>query len=245
MQKAITFASLIIINSVLCFSDFVTPIIITEDWAPYNYIEKDKITGLSTQIVLEILNSIDERIDIELLPSIRAKNILDNSQHIIFYSIFKTKERESQYKWVGPIADGSIYFYKNKTDKRNITTIDELKNLERICCRHAGLIPSLLSNMGFKNLDMTASDSNQIYTKLALRRCDAAISDTDLGVRHYLRTTNLDQDTFEKIPIVIFQSSLYIAFTKDFSDEYIGVWQEALDKMKRDGTYNKILRQYQ
>ena len=244
MRKAIIFSLLITTNALLSFSDFVTPIIITENWAPYNYLENDRIIGLSTQIVLEILSRIEERIDIELLPSITAKNILDNHAQTIFFSMFRTKERENQYKWVGPIADGSIYFYKNKSDKRRITTIDDLKKLERIACRHAGLIPSLLLDLGFTNLDMTASDSDQIYTKLALKRCDAAISDTDLGVKHYLRTMNLDQETFERIPIAIFQSSLYIVFTRDFTDEYIGVWQSTLDKMKEDGTYSRILKQY-
>lgn len=42
----------------------------------------------------------------------------------------------------------------------------------------------------------------------------------------------------------IMESQLYIAFHKETSEEVIQRWQKALDEIKKDGTYQKILQKY-
>jgi polar amino acid transport system substrate-binding protein len=152
---------------------------------------------------------------------LEQKTILDNHPQTIFFSCLGPRKEKISISGLGQLLMDQYTSIRIKSDERNITTIDDLKKLERIACRHAGLIPSLLLDLGFKNLDMTASDSSQIYTKLVLKRCDAAISDTDLGVKHYLRTMNLDQETFSKYRLHYTKHSYIIAFTRDFTDEYI------------------------
>lgn len=218
--------------------------IVTEEWPPFNYSENGTLTGFSTEIVQNILEIIDKDYSIEILPSMRATYVLNTRPHTVMFSLFRTPERESEYEWVGPLCDGSIYFYKRRDNKLKVECLEDLRKVELISCRHDGLIPRLLKKKGFENLDMTATSSLQVYKKLLRGRCDLAISDTDLGMRYYLKVLQADPTVFEKIPVKIFESQLYIAFSKDISGEEIQNWQSALEKLETNGCYEKIFQKY-
>lgn len=220
-------------------------LIVTENWPPVNYLEEEKLTRFSTEIVEKILEIIDKDYEIRLYPSMRSSHLLNNRPKTIMFSLFRTPEREPLYKWIGPLIDASIYFYKRKGDRREITSLDDIKKVDTIACRHAGLIPSLLLRKGFTNLDMTATTSLPIYRKLLIGRCDIAVSDIDLGVRYHLKSLNLKlDDVFEKLPIPIFEAGLYIACSKDISDSETEQWQLALETLKNSGIYDQILQKY-
>ena len=88
--------------------------VITEDWAPYNYEENGVITGFSVEIVQAIMGELGETHSIAIYPGARGQSMLDNLPNILSFSLFRTPERESLYKWIGPISKEAIYFYKKK-----------------------------------------------------------------------------------------------------------------------------------
>lgn len=218
--------------------------IVTEEWPPFNYLEDGELTGFSLEIVQSILKTIKADSQIEMLPSLRSTFTLNTEPHTAMFSLFRTPEREDHYKWVGPLCDGSIYFYKRSDNRIKLESLEDIKKVERIACRQKGLIPDLLKEQGFKNLDMTATGSLQIYKKLIAGRCALAISDSDLGMRYYLKQLKQDPDLLEKIPVTFFESELFIAFSKDTPDEEIQKWQSALDELIANGTYGKIFDKY-
>lgn len=89
-------------------------IVLTEEWAPYNYMEDGQLTGFSVEIVEHLIRDLGANATLELYPSMRASYMLNHEPRRLFISMFKTKEREDQYQWVGPLVDSSIYFYKKK-----------------------------------------------------------------------------------------------------------------------------------
>ncbi len=220
-------------------------VIVTEEWPPYNYLKNGEVTGFSAEVVKSILEIMNEDYEIKLLPSMRTTHILNTGKRTMMFSLFRTPKRESSYKWIGPLGDASIFFYKRKNDSIKTDSLEDLKNVKRIACRHGGLIPNLLKEKGFKNLDMSAASSLPIYKKLLAGRSDLAISDADLGVRYHLRSLNIKlDDVFEKVPIPIFKAELYIVGTKDIPDEEIQKWQSALETIKTNGVYERILQKY-
>ena len=220
-------------------------LIVTEEWAPYNYSVDGKVTGFSTEIVQNILKVLKKNYEIQIMPSMRTTRTLKNRPRTMMISMFRTPERESKYKWIGPLVDASIYFYKRRDNPLKIENLNDLKNVKSICSRHAGLIPKLLTEKGFKNVDKGGTRGIQIYQRLLLGRCDLAISDADLGVRYNLKQLNIKDNMLEKIPISIFDAKLYIVASNDISDEEIQQWQTALDTLKANGIYEKIYQAYQ
>lgn len=219
--------------------------IVTEEWAPYNYDDGGRISGLSTDVVNAIMDLTRERYKITLLPSMRTTSVLNREPRTILYSLFRTKDREAKYKWVGPILVESIFPYRLKSSLPVWKTWDELRALPQVTTRYAGLIPSLLQAQGFNNLDTSAKESEQLYKLLFSRRAEVIIGDTDLGVRYYLRKLGFDYGALEKLPVEIFRSELYIVFSLDSDDAVVDAWRTALETLKANGTLKKIIAKYE
>ncbi|VXC57276.1 Peptide ABC transporter ATP-binding protein [Pseudomonas sp. 8Z] len=219
--------------------------VVTEEWAPYNYQVNGQLTGMATDIVRAIMALTGDAFEIALVPSMRASYAVQNHSRTIMYSMFRTPERESLYKWVGPIAQESIHPYQLAAVARPITSLEQLLHAPRITTRHAGLVPSMLESLGFNNLDKSAGESHQLYRMLLAGRTEVIIGDTDAGVAYYSRLLNIAPGTLRQVPIELYRSSLYIAFSQDSDDAVVAAWADALDQLQRSGELARIQQRYE
>lgn len=90
-----------------------------------------------------------------------------------------------------------------------------------VTTRHAGLVPDTLQALNFTNLDKTATQSPQLYRMLLAGRTDIIVGDTDAGVAYYTRQLKIPPGTLRRIPVEVYRSSLYIAFSLDCDDEVV------------------------
>ena len=218
--------------------------VVTEEWAPYNYSEDGEPKGFSVEIVRAIAQRVNADIDIQLLPTMRAKASLESNKRTMLITMLRTPERESRYKWIGPLGDSSIYFYKRKDNPLEVSTLEDARKVRSICSRHGTLMTSRLLAAGFTNVETGASDGTALYRMLIFGRCDLAISDSPLGVIHLLKQMNYPPDAVVQTPVKLITSPLYIACSKDISDAEIARWQAALDQLKSSGVYQVILKKY-
>jgi polar amino acid transport system substrate-binding protein len=218
--------------------------IVTEEWAPYNYSEDGAIKGFSVEIVRAMAQALNADIDIRMLPTMRAKASLEGNKRTMLITMLRTPERETKYKWIGPLGDSSIYFYKRKGDPLAVATLEDTKNVRAICTRQGAFTTSRLQAAGFTNLETGASDGNAVYKMLIFGRCDLAVSDSPLGVVHLLKQMNYPLDAVVQTPVKLIASPIYIACSKDISDTEIARWQAALDKLKSSGVFQAIQKKY-
>ncbi|WP_339530364.1 ABC transporter substrate-binding protein [Pseudomonas mucidolens] len=218
--------------------------VVTEEWAPYNYRDGNQLTGMSTEIVRRIMALTGDDFDVVLRPSMRSSRVLKTRPKTIMYSLFRTAEREPLYKWVGPIVEESIYPYQLASAPQPVNSLEQLMHAPRITTRHAGLIPETLQALGFNNLEKSATESLQLYRMLLAGRTDIIIGDTAAGVTYYSRQLDIDPGTLRQIPIELYRSSLYIAFSLDSDDEVVARWARALEQMRRSGELKRIRDRY-
>lgn len=219
--------------------------VVTEEWAPYNYKENNQLTGMTTEIVRAIMALTGDDFEIVQLPSMRASHVLQTRPKTILYSMFRTAERESLYKWVGPIVEESIHPYQLASALQPVSSLEQLLHAPRITTRHAGLVPDMLQSLGFKNLDRSATANLQLYRMLLAGRTDIIVGDTDAGVAHYSRQLNIAPGTLRQIPIEIYRASLYIAFSQDCDDELVAAWASALEQLRHSGELERIQHRYE
>ncbi|WP_187808526.1 ABC transporter substrate-binding protein [Aquipseudomonas alcaligenes] len=219
--------------------------IVTEEWAPYNYNEQGKIRGMATDIVRAVMHLAGDDFEIIMLPSMRTVHVLQTRPKTIMYSLFRTPEREALYKWVGPIVEESIHPYQLRSAPQRVTTLAELRQARRITTRIAGLVPNVLQTAGFQNLDRSANSSEQLYRMLLAGRTEIIVGDTDAGVRYYSQQLGISAATLQKIPVEIYKSSLYIAFSRDCDDALIARWADALAQLRRTGIMQIIQQRYE
>ncbi len=218
--------------------------VVTEEWAPYNYSENGQLTGMTTEIVRAIMKVTGHEFTIVLAPSMRASHILKMRPRTIMYSMFRTPEREHLYKWVGPILEESIHPYQLAT-ATPVTSLEQLLHAPQITTRHAGLLPDMLQSLGFKNLDKSATESVQLYRMLLNGRTGIIIGDTAAGVAYQSRQLNIASGTLRQVPLELYRSSLYIAFSRDCEDELVASWASALETLRQSGELERIQQRYE
>lgn len=212
--------------------------VVTEEWPPYNYSENGSLKGSSVEIVRAIAKKLKVNVDIQLLPNMRATAMLNKNPRTMLISMMRTPEREKKYKWVGPLEESSIYFYKKKGNPVEILTLADARKVGSICTRHGGLVPSMLKDSGFINLNAVANDGETTYKMLILGRCDLAISDSPMGVRYLLKKMNYPADAIVQTAVRVVAFPLYIACSKDIPDAEIARWQKELNSLKASGAFN-------
>ena len=218
--------------------------VVTEEWAPYNYLENGQLTGMTTEIVRAIMKVTGHEFTIVLAPSMRASHILKMRPKTIMYSMFRTPAREHLYKWVGPILEESIHPYQLATAPP-VTSLEQLLHAPQITTRHAGLLPDMLQSLGFRNLDKSATESVQLYRMLLNGRTGIIIGDTAAGVAYQSRQLNIASGALRQVPIELYRSSLYIAFSQDSEDELVASWASALETLRQSGELERIQQRYE
>ncbi|MBB4865738.1 polar amino acid transport system substrate-binding protein [Pseudomonas nitritireducens] len=219
--------------------------LVTEEWAPYNYVEDHRLTGMATDVVKAIMGLTGDDFVIELLPSMRTSRALQSQSRTIMFSMFRTAERESLYHWVGPIVEESIHPYQLASTQAPVETLEQLRRAPRITTRHAGLLPDVLQAEGFANLDKRATGSQQLYLMLLAGRTEIIAGDTDAGVAYYSRQLGLAPGTLRRVPVELYRSSLYIAFSRDSDETKVAAWNRALEQLRESGELARIQRRYE
>lgn len=217
--------------------------IITEEWPPFNYTEDKVLKGFSTEVVQLVMKDLNVTDKIIVLPGPRGLRTLNKFPRSMFFSFILTPERKSQYKWIGPFGEQSIYFYKKKGSTLKIRSLNDAKKVGAICARESGLVFNTLKSAGFKNLDVGVNPES-IYLKTIKGRCDLSIGETPLGVAFWLKKSNQSPDSLEQTSLKLLSSPLYIAASKDIPDAEIARWQKSLDKIKTSKEYSQLHQKY-
>ena len=66
----------------------------------------------------------------------------------------------------------------------------------------------------------------------------------ELAVLNTIKDAGIDPALIERTNVKLFETKLYIAFSKDISDSEVYKWQLALDQLKASGKHEKILKKY-
>ena len=215
--------------------------IITEEYPPLNFTEDGNITGASTEIVKEILRRLKQPDNIKVLPWARGYNLSKTEPNVILFSTTRTKEREDQFYWVGPISTARNGFYAKKGNALRINSLEDAKKVGSIATYTADAREQLLKAWGFTNLDSSKSAASNLK-KLMSGRVDLWIYD-NLGLPSVLKRAGVDPSDVELV-FAIDQVDLYIAISKRTSKETVKMWQASLQAMKDDGSFYKISKKW-
>lgn len=214
--------------------------IMTEEYPPFNYTDNGNLTGLSTEVIEEVAKRVGHPTDIEVLPWARAYGLIQNKDGLILYSMTRTEAREDLFKWVGPVAPNKWVFFTKKGSGVTLGSLEDAKKIGKIGTYKDDAAESFLKAEGFSNIDSVLNDEQNV-PKLMAGRIDLWIVGELQGI--YKAKKKGVSDQLEKV-LDVKDTQLYIAFSKNTDDAVIAKWQEALDAMKADGSYDAIMKKY-
>ncbi len=215
----------------------------TEDFPPYNAIDKDgMITGQSTAVVREIAERLGQNVTIELVPWAEGYGHALNEPDTGLYSAARTAEREPLFLWVGPIGTYEYVFYAKNGSGISAPTLDAVRKVRAVGVVKDDVRHQYLAANGLANLVLYPNDT------AAVRDLLNGTIDLWLGSSNTARATALAAgiDPAELTPVYpVRKDELFIAFNNETPPAVVDAWQETLNAMKRDGTYDAILSRYQ
>lgn len=223
--------------------------LMTEEFPPYQFYEGEGenrvITGISIEIIKALQKKIGNSDPIKMYPWSRGLKLLAKHKNSALFSTVRTPERESKYKWVGPLAKLEMVFFKRAGSDLGVHSIEDAKKIRKIGVTKNVAGHEMMLNMGFTNLDVLQSGSDDKNMKRLIKgRVDAWPTSYYAGI--YVARKNGVLDQVEVIKeISLMSGHLYIAFNKETDDQIIHQWQSALDLLNSDGVIDEIMNKYE
>ncbi len=220
----------------------------TENYPPYNYQKNGELKGISIDLIEMIfnkLNSRQSRYTIHLLPWARGYFYLTDRKNTCLFSTLRTKKREKLFKWVGPITSSAISVMTEKKKNITINDINDIKNY-KIGVVREDVGEQLLVTKGIplKSLiRVTGVDAiHLLINKLNKGLIDVLAYDETV-TRWTAKMNKYSPEDYEVVH-TLKEGEYYFAFHIDTPDSTINMLQKALDELKKDGTFQKILDSY-
>lgn len=213
----------------------------TEDSPPSSYKENNQVTGLSVEIIQEILRRIGRSDVISMVPWARGYEMAQSDANTALFSTTRIPERESLFSWVGPLYQQRWGFYRWKGSGVEAADLDAAKRVARIGTYSQDAKMQYLQAQGFNNLVPTNKNINNVK-HLQKANIDLWVS-SDFNMPFLAREAGVSPDQLE-LTYAFRTVDNYITFSKETSPHVIRLWQMVLDEMKSDGSYQEICHRY-
>jgi len=217
--------------------------VVTEDFPPFNYKKENLMTGISTEVVQVVMQKLGMKAEIRMYPWARAYKMALKQKNILIYSINRIEERENLFKWIGIVAPFKVYLYKLKEREGiHISSMNDLKKY-RIGGLRQDARTQFLMQHGIQVKEFNTNE--QVIKHLCCRKTIDIIAHDEAAFIYKIKEMNIDPAIFKQAYYLQeFSSELYMAFSLRTDDVLVDKFRQALEIIKKDGTYNRIMKKY-
>lgn len=219
--------------------------VVTEDYAPYNYLEEAEVKGLGTEVVEAMLEEAGFEYSLDIYPWARAISLARSRPNVLIYSISRFPERETQFQWIGVIA--RIYFHvfalAKSDDIKPFSQLSQARAWSIGTVRNDALEQYLISR-NFSNLQRNNNHEANLL-KLLMGRIDLWPVSQETAY-YYARQAGYGPSTLKIVHDIedFTGGDLYVAASLKTSPEVVKRLQEALATIKQNGIYDGIVKRY-
>ncbi|SFV07233.1 amino acid ABC transporter substrate-binding protein, PAAT family [Pseudoduganella namucuonensis] len=212
--------------------------LVTAHDPPHNMQTDGRVVGLSTEKVEEMFKRAGVPYTLRFTPWPRAYQSAHDLPGHCAFSMARTKEREDQFQWVGPIAQMDWVLYARAEDKLAPRSLEDVRSA-LIGGSASDVITQWLVANKFR-VDPTPTDSLN-PAKLVANRFEYWAVSRQRGVS----ITAAAGMTGRIVPVLTFgHSDLYLGCHHDLSGDIVLKLNKALAEMRQDGTYERINARY-
>jgi len=221
--------------------------ILTEHLAPFQIVEGNTISGLSTEIVEATLKEAKLTYSIEAYPWSLSYNSALQKKNTCIYSLARIPQRQDLFQWIGHITTSTISLYalKNKTFK--IDNLAQAKDY-KIAVIKDDVTHHFLLSKGFvenKNLYvMNNYDSLLKLLEIPSRQIDFVVINDDLINN---RVKNTAQASKYQAVFLLKELTLdfYFACSLTTDNSLVISMTQAMAKLEKQGAYAAIKQRWQ
>jgi ABC-type amino acid transport substrate-binding protein len=224
----------------------------TEEYPPYNFIEENKIKGISVDLLkaaAQLLNIQIPENAIKLRPWARSYRTVKATKNTVLFSAARTKQREALFRWAGPIGRAHVVLIGMKKKQMRIENPEQLKHYT------IGVIIDDVAEQLVRKQGVPAGKIQYAYSTIALARMLEyeridLIAYTERSALWSIYKAGYDPGNYEVV-YELDHVDLYYAFHKATPPEHVQAFQWALDQLKQKthadhiSDYDAIIKKYQ
>lgn len=215
---------------------------VTESYYPYNYIEDDRVIGISADLLREVWRQLEvPEQNIHLMPWARVCSMIRNDPGTVAFSMARTPDRETLFKWAGPISTTRFALFALKDSEIEINDIPDLKGLEIGTVRDDFADEELFRRAPFA-FRHKVNDVMLNVRKLQEGRLDLIAYEAD-SLHRFLLAHDIDPTNF-KLVYILKTVDIYYAFHKSMPESVLQSFQQSLDTIRNSEKYATILTKY-
>lgn len=228
----------LVTHSVVRGSEALT--IYTEVAPPYMVKLPDgEMGGAAVDVVRAIQRRVHNASPIQEVPWARSYRALQLEPNVLLFLVARTAQRNPLFHWVGPISESVFGLYVKSDSPIVLNNLEDAKRLKSIGVYRDDARDQLLTQYGFNNLDRTVGNIPNVK-KLMADRIDAFASSTT-SVDALMESAQVPREKVrEALPF--HTSQTWLAFSKNTPDITITDWTAAFEAMKKDKTFEKIMK---
>ena len=222
--------------------------LVTVEYPPFSYIEDGKQVGIAIDLIREASARLQQQITIEFIPFVRATHMIQNGQADGIFPFAKNDSRLAFALYpTQPLVEQQPALFVRKDF--NILFDGDLSKLGQLTFgveRGANYGPEFA--LAIKNGVLTkldgSEDQQHNLIKLVRGRFDIAVGPR-MVVLFYAKQAGLLGEIKELHPNLGKPVNAYLAFSKmKVSQTVVDQYDVIFKKMRKDGTYDKIVRAY-
>jgi polar amino acid transport system substrate-binding protein len=214
----------------------------TEVAPPFNYyagsIVDPDIHGSSVEIVDAIQSRNDYASSVKITGWIDAYTTVQYLPNSALFTTARTAEREELFQWVGPIATLRGSFYALNDAGITITTLEQAKALGSIATPSNWYTHDYLLANDFDNIVATSFSPLEAFNQLLSGEVEALFI-YDEGINWLCDATATPRERIVKQFEETYDEG-YVSFSLTTPSAVVEQWQQNLDAMKQDGTFEDI-----
>ena len=215
--------------------------LVTEEYPPITFMQEGRPGGFVTELVRQIAAELGVQDHVQLTSWNNAYTMALLHPNLVLFSAERTAEREELFHWVGPVGRNSAILYARAGSELAIDSLDDARSVPAIATTTNWFTEQDLQARGFDNL-LSSPDPADSVRRLMEGEASLAIF-TDLTVPEIVVRAGYAMGDLEPL-LVVSQTDFYIALSRGTDPERVAQWRAALDALKRDGRFERIVRAY-
>ncbi|WP_167761407.1 substrate-binding periplasmic protein [Duganella callida] len=215
--------------------------VVTEDFAPYSYVECGRITGYSTELVETSLRRTKAGYSIHIYPWARAFRMARSQPNVLIFSVVRTPEREHQLQWIAPIAPRSVYVYKLAA--RRDVQVRALADLGRyrVAATRGDVVEEQLHALGLEADLATLDESN--LRKMVAGRVDLMVA-SELSMKAICHNAHVSCGLLERTIAMPGVGEYYVAASLGTPAATVRALRDEFAKMKASSFMQQTADKY-
>ncbi|SEA04690.1 substrate-binding periplasmic protein [Alkalimonas amylolytica] len=209
---------------------------VTTPMSPYQTLEEGVVSGSNTDWVRRLLTEAGVEAEFAIYPWARAYQLARSEPNVLIYAIARTRERESEFQWIGRIASFELAVLVKSGQLVSLRhSLSQQQRLSLALPRNHAAVPLLPDLPHFGQLDVFYTASTDEALQLLMNgRVDAVVENPHL-LPELLEPYQLTSDAVQVLlPVPGSRSDAYLAASKTTSTAVAERLQQAWQRLYGD-----------